>query len=326
MLMRDIRLCNYSHFNTGNERKDKNLMNAFKYIDSLASDVGHDITKWNVLEVFKNPNDLPYIHTDKKKINMIFFNTQREEIRTKPKQDVDIPDSVKTFLSNMFTDSRQDAIRRAQRDVNSAICNLNRWTDEYTNRIIRVNKAKDNLRRIQGLKDNVAELLESAMKNPFFIFSEMDEEYRCIKFLTPPITLRYKNAKEKVDLTVPMGVFKICLWLESLHMTVDTHEDNLITPQGYYHPHVSSNGHICYGNARQALSRAVEAGDLEYIFEITAHCLQNYSDDNPHAHLYKFNKINEENIRLRKIKQTIKDGGDGINDSDEEDDLDDNIF
>ena len=76
-------------------------------------------------------------------------------------------------------------------------------------------------------------------------------------------------------------------------MIVMPYENSICIPmegrdQAFYHPHVNTDGGICWGNAQDTASRAIVAGQLDKVMNLLKSLLTIYNGGNPYRSFEEF--------------------------------------
>jgi hypothetical protein len=90
-----------------------------------------------------------------------------------------------------------------------------------------------------------------------------------------------------------MGRFKVVLALgrEGLFVRVYEWSDNIRVADNY-HPHVASDGTVCFGDAGPKAKLYASRLDFFGYMSVVKDVLTNYCDDNPYQHLHNFSGDN----------------------------------
>lgn len=100
---------------------------------------------------------------------------------------------------------------------------------------------------------------------------------KSVVFLTRPITVPYFNKEHGFETTLPFGQFSIEVYWEphALKAMCHAHRDNL-NHSGYIHPHVNSNGIICFGNNLSRYNELCARHDLPGVMQVVLQTLSNF--------------------------------------------------
>lgn len=105
-----------------------------------------------------------------------------------------------------------------------------------------------------------------------------------VTFITPPITIAHYNAKAGIEMKVPMGSYKVTWFPRQGQVRAVGHVGH-ITVEGYQHPHITSEGGICWGNAVDVHSNGMSNFDPKPSLEALQVILQNYNPASPYVRL-----------------------------------------
>lgn len=125
-----------------------------------------------------------------------------------------------------------------------------------------------------------------------------------LRFITEPITCGHVNRTRGWNHYVNLGRFAcdITLTNTSFSVRVKGFSNNIKTYNNYIHPHVASNGEVCWGTASDPLLKAYNQSDLSGMLGIIYSVLTQYNYDNPYVGLYRF-ETNKE-LTLEEMEHT----------------------
>lgn len=141
---------------------------------------------------------------------------------------------------------------------------------------------------------NIVEQIEKIVSGGFYTF-ELDQSVKMIRgsycFYTSPIFLAYKNPAAGINIqSCPFGRFKVVYNILNGSIKVTRLAKNL-EYSGYYHPHVSASGSVCWGNATQLYKEAVQTYDMVKALNTLQVILTNYNDQSPYKPIQRFDAI-----------------------------------
>lgn len=113
-----------------------------------------------------------------------------------------------------------------------------------------------------------------------------------IIFNTPRVQLTQYNAAAGIEEHVDMGHYKVRWIPQSNTMSVLPGVGNLRSG-GYCHPHVSSSGEVCWGNAHDTYTRSMREVDPAPAFEALWVILQSFNAESPYRDLVHFKQARE---------------------------------
>ncbi len=122
----------------------------------------------------------------------------------------------------------------------------------------------------------------------------------CLEFVSrSDVMLRHIEPKAGINYELNCGKYLARINLSSMTMSMLRYERNAPTTC-VPHPHVKSDGHICFGNAADAYNKAVVAGDIVALLKILDAMLPNYNPASPYTSIENFKIALQERDRLEK--------------------------
>ncbi len=286
-MFKNMKEARSSHYWYGDVAREKSeaIQSVCKYIDTLAAQVNVDVGDW--------PLDQFGTELNKKHINKVFFsfaeNTPKEEASGLIKITKKVCYEFDKYLKQ----------RGAQRRIDERIkCAMR----ELSNHRSTIDDLERDLRRYQAQKDGFVSQdthsqLYALCRDPFFSVPKQNPTTG-ISVVTAPITLTYANPKQAANIVVPMGQYEIQVLANSygLYCRVWAYEDNPLASchDGYWHPHVGSDGAVCFGNGQEQAERLGGSGDLVGYLSLVKRVLTEYNDGNPYAGLERFQQAWED--------------------------------
>jgi hypothetical protein len=203
--------------------------------------------------------------------------------------------NIKKYLSR-----DKGFILSSYRDNASLSNKINLLTDDIIAYQRKINEAVGFITQLADAANNV---------DTFDIISQIDKicsegfysyfktENQCVNLITRPITLTEINKAAGINLSVPMGSYRVKLELRTLNLTVHSHKENLVR-DNLPHPFISG-GHICWGDHTKELIHMYEKFDIHGILKLLQALLTTYSHQNPYRSLNAFKEIYDDK-QLRK--------------------------
>lgn len=152
---------------------------------------------------------------------------------------------------------------------------------------------KDNLESV----DVVGGLRAAFLAVPFFKFVRF-RDARVYMETTADCVLEEKNPAAGVHRVFNFGRFEVRFHLAAMGFSVHMLSGGKNTVSGnYYHPHVSNEGKICWGDSWDRVNAARLSGDFVTIFRIIAALITSYSREVPYRDLHSW--IAEKEARER---------------------------
>lgn len=129
-----------------------------------------------------------------------------------------------------------------------------------------------------------------------------DEKY--IVFTTPDITLKHTNVDAGIDMVVPMGRYRVELFVYTGKVRVRNQYNTRLVDGEYLHPHVAASGSVCWGNGKDAYIKACENYDFNTIMGMLQVILTNYNDNLPYRGLESWDALrNPEKYKVQYVQQ-----------------------
>lgn len=319
---------NYNVFSDcESESHDKKMQEMLRYIENIATMTTQDISEWDFTSVFSNHNSKKgFIHVDKNKINECFFS-HLDKLQNPDKLDnvavevkKKIPDRLISALMSVDKELSLQKKISIERDLNHTRDCVKRSTldlDKYNRVALRLNEEWRNFKpTLLNLVDQVQKVLTNDL-----IELSGDVGSSHITFITKDIILTYKNAKQAIDMTVPMGTFGIRIYFREgnfSHVKVIQMDRNIMVGSTY-HPHVSVEGEVCFGNMYLEYENAVMSKNISGAVDVVMKCLTNYNPDNPYEHLYQFRDLYASSVAKVKNGENINDEEYGDDEAEEAD-------
>lgn len=186
---------------------------------------------------------------------------------------------------------------------------------EQSKQARRYNDLNDILRKIQLVENSPSKTvskwfdsLKAALNVSQFTFvgtyGSYVSEGAKLRFISEPLVCGHVNRTKEWNHHVNLGRFicDITLTNSSFSVRVKGFSNNIKTYNNYIHPHVSSNGEVCWGTASDPLLKAYNQADLAGMLGIIYSVLTQYNYDNPYVGLYRF-ETNKELI-LEELEHT----------------------
>ncbi len=306
--MRDIRAKNYDIFqDCESPTRRKELITAMGYIDQLGGLTQQDISYWSVLDIFKNPNsEKDFIHSDKNKINTIFFEELKRVRDGAPLKVTKMNESEKRRVVQAFKEFYQNEKYRIEELINSSLRMSRDHHNEYIKNMrqsIEAHKLKDSLRDTHlSFVTQVDDIIAGSY----------------IQFVSKAIILSHTNAQQAIDMTVPLGHFLLRIHLDSPHVVCYPYDDHysdkkdkntVSSSNGYWHPHVDRDGRICFGTMLNDFNKAMSVRDFVKVAKLCKAVLTKYYHENPFTHLYRFRDAIDERLKREQAKEEKKKAG-----------------
>lgn len=278
------------------------------YIKYLLSVTNTSPKRWNLFKIFGEEDNEQQFIIDRNELNKRFMEHLTAQ---KAKQIESISESlgvmpelmiaVEKGLNKSLEARRKDyqyqvtiqtqALERQHAEVNYILTNLN--------------NARTQLEQLDGenAASAIKEEIEVVLKDGYWTNPIVYNNYLYLN-TQEEIILTQKNKAANIDIELNVGKFAVKISLSNFLIEVIPYKNNvsLSTMDGsYYHPHVSTQGSICWGDAYQNVSNWLATRNLGKVLKMLYALLFTYSDTNPYVTLQRMknNCINKGRTSLR---------------------------
>lgn len=286
---------------------------ALEYIQFMASRTNTDIKSWDVFDTFGGPPEpveggtpRRTLLTDKREIGKVFFELIEKAKEKKKEQKKSALDEMPQLLEALQhrveaqLEGRKATIKRTIRQhIGNAENYHTRMRREHADML----KLTYELTTLEGgdTVDIIRQELDECLKEGYWINPIFENGLLYLNTATNIINT-HKNKRANVDISVDLGQFAVKIDLNSFAMWVIPYKNNL-RARSYYHPHVSTNGRICWGDGSDQLHNWTSQFKIGSILKLLYSLLHNYSDSAPYCHLYCFK---EEAKKYGRIAEALK--------------------
>lgn len=228
-------------------------------------------------------------------INKYFFETVLDK-RVKESAALDSEDIF--FIDNTSSSSRQTLLDSLTKQINTARDNANYYTNEvlkHCNIIANKSLEYEGVISKAETPKTFIDMINKILESPFFEFDEKksrDESLsygqKIFSFITKECFLSYKNDTAGIDIKdVSLGRFRVNLNTVSGNIRILSY--SLTTAiSGHIHPHISNDSLLCWGNAKEVYSKALQDRDFAKLFPIIETILKNYNPASPYVALVRW--------------------------------------
>lgn len=133
----------------------------------------------------------------------------------------------------------------------------------------------------------------------------MSPERMSVVFKTPPVMIKHFNSRAGLQMDVPMGTYRVEWYPRQAIINVAPDTDNVIV-EGYCHPHVASDGSVCWGNASEAHTKGMTGYDVGVSLEALQVILTTYNAASPYISLDAFQTKRE---RMKRTALDVANAG-----------------
>lgn len=274
---------------------------ALKYIEHLASLTGTDVSSWMPGSIFANEKgEFP---RERNKINELFFKyrglaeTSKKDGATPASLSDREAEAICLKFDQTFAKNVNKMIAAEKEQAIMLHNEYKRYVKETEKRHLRFHEKRSLLLGLETAKKKgtgVAEALKRIISEAWWALSDTPVA-GAISLITPEIRLTFVNDKAKIATAVNLGRLQLDIACPAASLTTKAVKyDNNPVADGYYHPHVTAEGNICFGDMSDAYHSAAQNFDLETICEIMRKVFTNYNDESPYVELHELESAREE--------------------------------
>jgi len=285
MNLREVVRSGYKIFSRMNEEKRKAHILGIQYIEFLANQNNTKMEPWDLLEVFGTGKGNELV-TDKTEINKRFF-AKLEDIKNKtPAAAFAIESRIMEQMDALTRSNLDREINTLKRERDNHISNATRNFTAGHRELEAAHAVDVRIMALERRESTVPNQIAQIVQENFWEFHALNGPN--LDLVTKnDLILTHKNPAAGVDLRVNFGKFKVSINLQNFSLKVLKHEGNLDLGN-FYHPHVYTNGEVCWGTASGTVSQKLPKGELKDVLSLLASVLANYNDGNPYRHLAEF--------------------------------------
>lgn len=224
--------------------------------------------------------------SDRKEINKIFF----AGLTAPPK--VELASSQRKALRDMFA-RRADSSNRLRDNMNQRLVYYQEAERNMQQRLADYISSKRAYEAALATHDSLSLVypIEKLLSEGRVLLHSVSGAEGYVEFTTVnDCIVKHKNEAAKVYITVNLGKFKLVVDISRNKVYVRKHMGNTEV-DGYFHPHVAGDGSVCWGNARDAISAALEQCDVYKIVNTLLILLSEYNDESPYVSLAQIHAL-----------------------------------
>lgn len=220
--------------------------------------------------------------TSKSEINKLFFTGEAPVINT------EISDSLTLRAGELFKNVNESIAYK--REMNRFRRSAQSAQDLFQQDIARMVEFRRKLNLSDQRDGNFyVDALKNIIGKGRWKF--VDATASSLRFiLTNDCIIKWKDDRKSIDMTVNFGKFILNYNVRENRIRIDCGENNL-NYGGHMHPHINLNGAVCWGNAQETITKALESFDTEKITETVFLLLHEYNDESPYISLNVFKDI-----------------------------------
>lgn len=199
-------------------------------------------------------------------------------------------------LDELFKVDHDALIGVADDEIANCISYMDDYTKHYVDKMNRLKELREHISQLEADKLIPVSVPSGFVDNQFFKLIKIADGIAY--FVTTPIVITDTRSCgfKPINLGSYMVLFKTSGKFTSSSIRVFPFNDNIRTKRGYYHPHVSSSGSICWGNGLEPAMKAVTEKDMNKVFKILASLLSVYNADSPYDGINEFKIASKERM------------------------------
>ena len=291
----DITKNNFAAIIDPDSKRRLKQVNSLNYIMFLASSMGVDISQWNVKEVFTNNDGTIYV--DKGHVNQAFF-AELDKLKSTAVYagGETVPPDLAKALATISTRHGSGLVDKLSRSLASNYLHAESRYAVYIEKLkecARVNADLVRLRGEHGMNATVEiqKIIDSGRWRLLSSIEDARDKNMVILGTTSDIVCRHANQRAGVDITVNLGRAQARITFREMpFIEVLRHGGNLVLADGWWHPHISTAGTVCWGNVSAEIDQFFATWNLSKVFEILNSVLNDYNPLNPYIALETFHK------------------------------------
>ena len=297
MKFRELLNTGFKSFSRMAEEKKLAQIDAVKYIMTIASTSGISVMDWDAQEVFTAGKSANEIVTDRCTINRLFFTHHEALQAIAPAAPIstELNEIANNTLKELSRRYVADLVARADNDANGKLNQARDYFRSAEDYLTKATVARQSISSLRNEIPDIAGQIKTLHEGKFWEYIGQKDGYQNVIRLKTrnDVVCNYRNATAGIDVRVNLGMFVAEFDISAIRVRVFKSERNVQTGE-YYHPHISYDGSVCWGNASNSVSLAITNLRLVEIFSLLASVLTNYNNGNPYRSLEEFAKTASE--------------------------------
>lgn len=281
--------------------------NALKYIVELATNTRTNISKWDIQAIFGTKTN--HFIQDKNELNKRFFETKAKETIPEIQQNEILDQAAARLMESVKRNFDQERVKR-QENISSLLVLADRRRRDmevYLSQAAQTQLMLDSMSIFTGEK--MIEEIHAIERAGFFSLESVSA-MRVSWITVNPITLREVNQAAGLNYSVHFGRLRAEIDLTKLSFRVSP-VDHVFPDLPYFHPHVSSSGDICFGDASSVANKYLINYQFSAFLELLSQLLVSYSPTAPYMSLDRFHKLQLEQAEETTEETTEEDFEEG---------------
>jgi hypothetical protein len=298
LLFNEIARKQYRTFARMAPEKATQHVEVIKYIEGIARTAGIDISLWDAKRLFGTGQGNELI-MDKSLINRIFFEEMERlhivDTSGTTATDNPVPVPVLTgaqqvkikALETQLIQNEKDRLAREHRGALDNALSRYRDFEECLRKAWLVSQQVNNLEGGPRGRVSITEQITNIASGNFWTLKSVDDSGNVRFVCKDNVFIEYRNPAASIDYRVNTGKFEVIYNIMNTSLKVVKSSQNIVVDD-YYHPHINSFGHICWGSAANEAAKLLSQGNLESPINILATILTNYNPSSPYKDISAF--------------------------------------
>lgn len=249
------------------------------YVQMIATQGGIIVTDEKQLELAKL--------TDRNEINKALFEILAVQ---PPKAKMDLGPLL-SRMESFIEDGKVKLIDQAVRNEINALSNVRRYENGVRDALRELSNYRDMRLSLEDDKNKTAKTIEDEIRiieaSPRWVINLINNSEIVFK-VASPVIIRHVDEPKAIDMTVNFGEMRV-VWKPASNLLkvlngipVEHYVDS------YYHPHVSDSGTVCWGNAADTVTKALNEFKISKVLSILDALLSSYNDESPYRTISEF--------------------------------------
>lgn len=270
-------------------QEDGIVKDAYKYVMGIALDLGIPSNDPKLKKIISSAEGKTQAEINKKIVTL-------SKVTMKKRSELS-EEQIKEINNIKFVD-KEAQLKELNRIFNTKINDARSYNEEFKNKL---KEATQQSAKIMALNNSEAvnniEQINEIIANPFYEFEKVENGALC--FIAGPVVINFEKRSAKVKYDINLGYFRVSIKPTISSVIVRTYKDNLLTSRNYYHPHVDTNGSVCWGNAFNAVKEMAATGDMLPAMSAIESLLKNYNEESPYDDISLFKEAQDQKEAMK---------------------------
>lgn len=309
MNLSQLKANGYKVFNRQrNDNKEANIL-SLQYIEGLAARTGVDISAWDLLEIFGGEGRREYdLLKDKNAINKIFFEREAQFRESGDANIQHIKSMVGVRAREISQALRARRATQLERDYAGQMQQVMGYAANMEDYLRRANVTWKQIQDVKGQTSNLEDEVVAVLRENFWKYRDFNGA-NILYETASDIILTEVNPSAGLDIRVNLGKFVAEITLENCNLrmypmcTIVRGSPN-VDVDGFFHPHISGDGTVCWGDVKTKALGFQSRGELAKLMSTLGALLSSFSPTAPYRALASFARKQKEKEKLDNGKAT----------------------